>query len=113
MPIKWDPVKVTEATDMLEEFLEEAREPLEKALLVVQEARRIENLPQYAGQYFSNLTYNIEGCLGGTRFNEPFDGWFRSGIKRIREAIPAKALETELDRQRRGVQQTFVYQESK
>ncbi|MEK7354714.1 MAG: hypothetical protein AABZ77_09440 [Chloroflexota bacterium] len=108
MPIKWDPIKVTDATDMLEGFLEEAREPLEKALLVAQEARNIENLPQYVGQYFINLAYSIEGCLGGTRFNQPFDGWFRGSIKRIREAIPEKALETERDRQSRGVQQALV-----
>ncbi|MBI2851206.1 MAG: hypothetical protein HYX80_09275 [Chloroflexi bacterium] len=62
VPIKWDPVKVTEAADMLEEYLEEAREPLERALLVAQEARKIENLPQYVGQSLINLAWSIEGC---------------------------------------------------
>ena len=108
MPIKWDPVKVTEATDMLEEFLEEAREPLERALLVAEEARKIENLPQYVGQSFISLAYSIEGCLGGNRFNESFDGWFRGSIKRVREAIPEKALETERNRQSHGVQQSLL-----
>ena len=108
MPIKWDPVKVTEAADMLEEFLEEAREPLQKALLVAQEARKIENLPQYVGQSFANLAYSIEGCLGGNRFNEPFDGWFRGSVKRIREAIPEDALKMERNKQLRGVQQSLL-----
>jgi hypothetical protein len=106
--IKWDPVKVTEAADMLEEYLEEAREPLEKALLVAQEARKIENLPQYVGQAINNLTYNIEGCLGGIRYNQPFDGWFKGSVKKIREAVPEKALDTERDRQSRGVQQALI-----
>ena len=106
--MKWDPVKVTEATNMLEGLLEEAREPLERALLVAQEARKIENLPQYVGQSFTNLAYNIKSCIGGTRLNEQFDGWFRGSIKRIREAIPEKALETERNRQSHGVQQSLL-----
>jgi len=47
-------------------------------------------------------------CIGGVRFNEPFDGWMKGSIKRIREAIPDKALDAERNRQSLGIQQSLI-----
>ena len=45
MPIKWSALMVSEALDMVEEFVNQAVEPLEQAQIVVNEARNIANLP--------------------------------------------------------------------
>ena len=47
MPIKWSALLVNEAMDMAEEYVNQAIEPLEQALVVAQEATRIPNLPDY------------------------------------------------------------------
>ncbi len=46
MPIKWSALRVNEAMDMVEEFINQAAEPLEQAKIVANEARNIANLPQ-------------------------------------------------------------------
>lgn len=43
MPIRWSALKVKEATDMIEKFVNQAVEPLEQARIVASEARKIEN----------------------------------------------------------------------
>ena len=55
MPIKWSALKVSEAMDMVEEYIDQAVEPLEQARIVAQEARNIPNLPQYVG-YINCIT---------------------------------------------------------
>jgi hypothetical protein len=47
MPIRWSALKVSEAADIMEEFVEKAAEPLEQVRIVAREARKIANLPQY------------------------------------------------------------------
>ncbi len=47
MPIKWNALLVSEAMAMAEEYVDQAIEPLEQALVVAQEATRIPNLPDY------------------------------------------------------------------
>ena len=53
MPIKWSPLKVAEAMDMLEDYVNQAVEPLEQARIVAREARNIPNLPQYVDQHLA------------------------------------------------------------
>ena len=53
MPIKWSPLMVSEAMDMVEEYVNHAIEPLEQAKLVALEARKIPNLPGYIDQHLS------------------------------------------------------------
>ena len=98
MPIRWSAQKVSEAADMLEEYINEAAEPLEQARLVAKEAQKIANLPQYVDQYFSRLQFEIGRAIGGDQF-EPV-GRLRSTIKNIRDSIPAAAKTKETAQQR-------------
>ena len=50
MAIKWSALKVSEAMDEAEGFIKEVETPLGLAKLVVTEARKIPNLPQYMGE---------------------------------------------------------------
>ena len=93
MPIRWSPQKVSEAADMLEEYINQAAEPLEQARLVVSEARKIDNLPEYVGQYLYRLQGEIERAIGGSQF-EPI-GRLRRFIKSIRDSIPEGSIQTE------------------
>ncbi|MFC2046708.1 hypothetical protein ACFLTK_00310 [Chloroflexota bacterium] len=63
MPIKWSPLRVSEAMDMVEEFVNQAAEPLEQAKLVANEARSIPNLPQYLDQRLVRLIIDIDLIL--------------------------------------------------
>ena len=60
MPIKWSALRVNEAMDMVEEFINQAVEPLEQAKVVTSEARNIANLPQYLDQRLVRLIIDIE-----------------------------------------------------
>ena len=60
MPIKWSALMVSEAMDMVEDFVNQAAEPLEQAKIVVNEARKIPNLPQYLDQRLMRLVCDIE-----------------------------------------------------
>ena len=60
MPIKWSTLRVREAMDMVEEFVDQAAEPLEQAKIVANEARSIPNLPQYLDQRLVRLIIDIE-----------------------------------------------------
>ena len=60
MPIKWSALRVSEAMDMVEEFVNQVVEPLEQAKIVTSEARSIANLPQYLDQRLVRLTIDIE-----------------------------------------------------
>ena len=106
MPVRWSALKVSEAADMIEEFVNQAAEPLEQAKIVAREARKIENLPQYVDQYFARLLGEIDRAIGGSRW-EP-DGRLRSGIKAIRDSIPSQAIEYEKASLRHGAQQALT-----
>lgn len=67
MPIKWSALKVSEAADMIEEFVNQVVEPLEQARLVAREARNVPNLPQYVDQDFVRLIGEIEHAIGGSQ----------------------------------------------
>ena len=103
MPIKWSALKVSEAMDMAEEFVNEAKEPLERALMVAQEAENIDNLPEYMKQRISRLTYEIQGAIGGKGRYHDTDGTFRNVIKSVRDDIPEGAIEAERERTKNGM----------
>ncbi len=46
MPVKWSALMVNEAMDMVEEYVNQAVEPLEQVRIIASEARDIPNLPQ-------------------------------------------------------------------
>ncbi len=84
MPIKWSALMVSEAMDMVEEFVNQASDPLEQAKIVANEARKIANLPQYLDQRLIRLVTDIE------RIN-----YIKSSINAVRNDLPDGAVEAE------------------
>jgi len=105
MPIRWSALKVTDACDMVEEFVNQAAEPLEQARIVAQEARKIDNLPQYIDQYFARLLGEIDRAIGGSQW-EPV-GRLRVSVDNVRKSLPADALEEEKERLAHGQQESL------
>ena len=60
MSIKWKYPRISEAMDMVEEFVAQAAEPLEQAKIVANEARNIADLPKYLDQSLIRLINDIE-----------------------------------------------------
>ena len=106
MPIKWSALRVAEAMDMAEEFINQAAEPLEQAKLVAVEARKIANLPQYVDQDIARLISEIERAIGGSQW-EP-TGRLRATIESVRKSIPDGAVEAERESARQGNQLALV-----
>jgi len=97
MPIKWSALKVSEATDMVEEFINEATEPLEQAKVVATEARKIDGIPQYVDERLIRLISDIERI-----------DYVRNAIKAVRESLPDGAIDEERKRIENGSQLSLV-----
>ncbi|XUW99720.1 MAG: hypothetical protein TUN42_07450 [Dehalogenimonas sp.] len=97
MPIKWSALKVGEAMDMVEEFIDQTIEPLEQAKIVAIEARKIANIPQYVDGRLAGLIANIE------RIDS-----IRSSIEAVRESLPSGAAAEEQVRIESGSQLVLV-----
>ena len=97
MPIKWSALKVSEAMDMVEEFVNQAAEPLEQAKIVTREARKIPNLPQYLDQRLARLIMDIERI-----------DYIRNSIKAVRSDLPDGAVQEEQKRLESGSQLSLV-----
>jgi hypothetical protein len=97
VPIRWSALRVSEAMDMVEEFVNQAAEPLEQAKIVVNEARNIANIPQYLDQRLVRLFIDIErlDCI-------------RTAITAVRRDLPDEALETERKSESHGRQPVLV-----
>jgi hypothetical protein len=106
MPIKWSALKVSEAADMVEGFLDEAVESLECARNAAREALKLENLPEYMSQHFTRVISDIDRAIGGSQW-EPV-GRIRAGIQNVRDNLPSGAVESDRTRQQHGSQQMLV-----
>jgi len=106
MPIRWSTLKVSEAADMMEEFINQAAEPLEQVRIVAREARKIDNLPQYVDQYLVRLIGEIDRAIGGSQY-EPV-GRLKAGIQSIRDSLPTQAVETDKKRAKHGSTQSMM-----
>jgi hypothetical protein len=84
MPIRWSALLVSEAMDMVEEFVNQAADPLEQAKIVANEARKIPNLPQYLDQRLVRLVCDIERI-----------DYIKSSVKAVRDDLPDGAVEAE------------------
>ncbi len=110
MPIKWNALMVSEAVDMVEEYVNQAIEPLEQAKLVATEARKIPNLPGYIDQHLSRLISEIERVTGGVLpwNQQPYPGNVRAAISSVRESIPEGTVEAERQKLDNGKQLSLV-----
>jgi len=106
MPIKWSPLMVNEAMDMVEEFVDQVVEPLEQARIVASEARNIPNLPQYVDQHLLRIIGEIDRAIGGSQW-EP-EGRLKAGIQSVRESLPDGAVDEERKRIESGSQLSLV-----
>ena len=97
MPIKWSALRVSEAMDMVEEYISQAAEPLEQAKIVANEARNISNLPQYLDQRLIRLITDIERI-----------GYIRNSIKAVRSELPDGEVEAEKKSESYGRQSVLV-----
>jgi len=104
--IRWSALKVSEAADMMEEFVGQAAEPLIQIRIVAREARNIANLPQYVDQDLTRVISEVDRAIGGSQF-EPV-GRLRACIEAIRKAIPEGAIEAERETARYGNQQALI-----
>ena len=106
MPIRWSALKVSEAAGRIEEQLNQAIEPLQRAREVAKEARGIANLPGYIDQDLTRIIGEIDDCLGGTEFRPV--GWFKATIEHIRKDIPSGTVEQDQASQKYGSTQALV-----
>lgn len=106
MSIKWSPLKVSDATDMIEECINQSVEPLEQARIVAREALNIPNIPQYVSQYLLRIIGEIDRTIGGGRW-EPV-GRLKTALLEVRESLPKVAIEEERKRLDSGRQLNLV-----
>ena len=97
MPIKWSALRVSEAMDMVEEFMGQAAEPLEQAKIVVNEARNIANLPQYLDQRLVRLIIDIERI-----------DYIRNSFNAVRNDLPDGVVEAEKKSESHGRQPALL-----
>jgi hypothetical protein len=110
MPIKWNALMVSQAMSTVEEYVNQAIEPLEQAKLVATEARKIQNLPGYIDQHLVRLISEIERITGGVwPWNQqPYPGNVRAAISSVRESIPSGMVEAERQKLDSGKQLSLV-----
>ena len=106
MPVKWSALMVNEAMDMVEEYVNQAVEPLEQVRIVANEVSNIPNLPQYVDQYLLRIIGEIDRAIGGSQW-EPV-GRLKAGIQSVRESLPGGAIEDEKKRLESGSQLSLV-----
>ena len=106
MPIKWSAVKVSQAVDLIEMYVNQAAGPLESARAAAREATQIPDVPGYIADCLRRLTGEIERTIGGSTI-EPV-GRLRAGIDSIRGRIPHGAIEAEQAQARHGSQQSLM-----
>lgn len=94
MRIRWNPLQVNEATDVLDGYIDKIVKPLEKAKKAAIEAEQIPKLPDYVKYSFRSFVGEVERVIGGTHSwgNHHFDGVLKSRVATIRRDIPKDAL---------------------
>jgi len=106
MPIKWSALQVNDAMEMVEEYVNQAIEPLEQVRIVAREARNIPNIPQYVDQHLLRIIGEIDRAIGGSQW-EPV-GRLKAGIQSVRESLPDGAVDEEKKRLESGSQLSLV-----
>ena len=104
MPIKWSAVKVVEAMEKVKIQADQVIEPLKLAKVAVEQARKIDHLPEYMKQHLSGLEGEIERVTG----SQNYPGNIHRSIERVLDDIPEDALAREEMRTKDGRQQTLI-----
>jgi hypothetical protein len=102
MPVKWNPLKVNEAMDKVEEQVNKVIEPLELARLAAREALNITNLPQYVTQHINRIIGEIDQAIGGSQWNQT--GRLKARIQSVRNDLPKEAIDEERKKLESGSQ---------
>jgi len=110
VPIRWSALKVSEATDKAEQYIEQIKEPMASVKTIAEEALEIPEIPEYIQQGFRSLISEVERSIGGVNSwnKEPYPGNLDKVIKRIRDDIPGGAVEQEKASQKYGSTQSLV-----
>jgi hypothetical protein len=106
LPIRWSALKVSEAMDMVDGYVIQATEPLEQARLMLHEARRIPNLPQYVMQHISATESEIERAIGGS-YLDPI-GRIRSSVELVRKSLPIGAVDDQRKQAEYGITPSLI-----
>jgi hypothetical protein len=104
MPIRWSAVKVVEAMEKVKIQADQVIEPLKLAKVAIEQARKIDHLPEYMKQHLSGLEGEIERVTGGSIY----PGNIHRAIKRVLDDIPEDAIDREQMRTKDGRQQTLI-----
>jgi len=91
MPIKWSAVKVSEAMDEVEKQVFLADQFIDEAKTKAEEAKKIDNLPEYISQRINRLIDQLERIKG-----------VKESIESVRKDIPDGAIEAERDADKHG-----------
>ena len=97
MPIKWSATQVNEAMDEVEQQVLLADQFIAEARGRVAQARKIANLPGYIDQKLCRLGDQLERLTS-----------IKEAITRVREYIPAGAIEEEQESLRHGATQPLI-----
>lgn len=94
MRIRWDPVQVSEAADVIEGYINQIVKPLQKAKAAAIAAEQIPKLPDYVKYSFRSFVGEVERAIGGTHSwdNHQYEGVLKSRVATIRRGIPKDAL---------------------
>ncbi len=106
MPIKWSPLKVSEAMDKVEEYINQAINPLEQAREAARETLKIPNLPQYVSQHLMRIIGDIDQAIGDSQWNPACR--LKAGIQSVRDSLPKDAIEDEKKKLENGSQLSLV-----
>ena len=85
MPVKWSPLKVSEAVDRVEKHFNAARKPLYRAQEEALTALDTPELPEYMKYEVRSLADSIRGSISRITYD----------IERVRKDLPADQLARE------------------
>lgn len=98
MPVKWSPLKVSQAVDIIEEHVNNASTPFDLAREEARKALLIPQLPQWMELELRSLATSIEWAVQRVR----------SDIARVRRDLPQDQLAKEKNMKELGETQPLI-----
>lgn len=90
MSLKWSALQVSEVMDITEIYVNQIREPLQKAREAVQESRAIPDIPGYVDKYLERILSEIDRIIGGSGYNP--EGQLIAAIMLVRASLPSETM---------------------